>query len=50
MVDHATRNAIISRLDSAVQKGNEILSMLDEFSQKYLFDALGQMLEESKVQ
>lgn len=47
-VDHAVRNAVISRLDVGLDRGTRVLSLMDDFAARYLFDDLGQVLETGK--
>jgi hypothetical protein len=47
-VDHAVRNAVLSRLDVGLDRGSKVLGLMDDFAAKYLFDDLGQALETGK--
>lgn len=47
-VDQAVRNAVLWRVDSAIEEGHRVLLQLDEFASRYLFDPLGEMAEKSK--
>jgi len=48
LVDHSVRNAVLWRVDSAVEEGHTILLELDAFANRYLFDPLGDRAERNK--
>jgi len=48
-VDHAVRNAVLWRLHSAVEAGHDTLAALDAFAGRFLFDTLGDQVEEQKL-
>lgn len=47
LVQQSVRNAVLWRIDSAVEEGHKVLLELDKFAGKYLFDPLGEMSEKN---
>mmetsp|Transcript_42427 Transcript_42427/g.133643 ORF Transcript_42427/g.133643 Transcript_42427/m.133643 type:complete len:847 (-) Transcript_42427:38-2578(-) len=47
LVDHSIRNAVLWRLDAAIEKGQDTLALLDSFASRFLFDSLGERTETS---
>jgi len=48
VVDQALRNAVLWRVDAAVEEGHKVLQQLDDFAGTYLFDPLGDMTEKNR--
>jgi hypothetical protein len=48
VADQALRNAVLWRVDAAVEEGHKVLLQLDAFAGKYLFDPLGDLAERNK--